>query len=168
MFNYVICRESFQQLCIYYVYTKEERCVIMKKTPKDSASHNHNQSLANNNELIKDESRHGNKNGEPRDDKMTTDTLERRIGMDEETTRAVTSTVQKWGNSLAVRIPKDMANHKAFNQGTVVEIIETDDGLKIVLKKKKVEYSLTELLSQCKPENRHETIDFGVAGKEMI
>ncbi|MDQ0214526.1 antitoxin component of MazEF toxin-antitoxin module [Oikeobacillus pervagus] len=73
---------------------------------------------------------------------MTTDTLERRIGMDEETTRAVTSKVQKWRNSLAIRIPKEMANHKAFNQGTVVEIIEIDDGLKIVLNKKQNIHSI--------------------------
>lgn len=27
---------------------------------------------------------------------------------------------------------------------------------------------LSEILSQCKPENRHETIDFGIEGKELI
>lgn len=83
-------------------------------------------------------------------------------------TQVVTSSVQKWGNSLAVRIPKHMADHKAFQQGSTVEISETEDGLKIVLKKQKAQYTLAELLSQCKPENRHDKIDFGKAGKELI
>lgn len=82
--------------------------------------------------------------------------------------QAVTSSVQKWGNSLAVRIPKHMADHKALQQGSTVEISETEDGLKIVLKEQKAQYTLAELLSQCKPENRHNAIDFGVAGKELI
>ena len=33
---------------------------------------------------------------------------------------------------------------------------------------KKSNYKLSELVSQCKPENRHEVIDFGVEGKELI
>lgn len=77
-----------------------------------------------------------------------------------------TATVQKWGNSLAVRIPKEMADHKMFSNGTEVELIEMSDGLKIVLKKPKVKYSLSDLLSKCTPENRHDEIDFGFAGKE--
>lgn len=83
-------------------------------------------------------------------------------------TKAVSSTVQKWGNSLAVRIPKEIADHKAFTQGKAVEITETEDGVKIVLKKRKVEYTLEELLSQCKPESRHEEINLGIVGEELI
>ncbi|MCP1322072.1 hypothetical protein [Bacillus sp. S0628] len=29
-------------------------------------------------------------------------------------------------------------------------------------------YSLGELLDQCKPENRHEEVEFGIEGKELI
>jgi antitoxin MazE len=138
----------------------------MDETPKKPASPN-KPSLNNNNERIYDQSL-TNKSDPPKDDKMTTSKLDKFIVGNELAVRTVTSSVQKWGNSLAVRIPKDMAENKAFEQGTAVEIIETADGLKIVLKKKKIEYQLADLLSQCKPENCHETIDFGVAGKELI
>ena len=29
-------------------------------------------------------------------------------------------------------------------------------------------YTLEELLENCRPENRHEPIEFGIAGKELI
>lgn len=35
-------------------------------------------------------------------------------------------------------------------------------------KNKKYSYSLEELLSKCKPERRHEEIDFGIEGRELI
>lgn len=98
--------------------------------------------------------------------KMATNLLEEGNAVEENAQRSVTSTVQKWGNSLAVRIPKEMADHKDFNNGTVVKITETKDGVKIILKKKKVEYKLSDLLRKCTPENQHDPIDFGFAGKE--
>jgi antitoxin MazE len=32
----------------------------------------------------------------------------------------------------------------------------------------KPEYTLEELLEQCKPDNKHEEIDFGIEGNELI
>lgn len=32
----------------------------------------------------------------------------------------------------------------------------------------KKEYTLEELLEQCNPEDRHEEIDFGIEGRELI
>lgn len=141
----------------------------MDETQKKPASlkKKESSSLVNNNAPILDPSLK-DKNDTPKDDNMSKNTVENFIVPNDLAVRSVTSSVQKWGNSLAVRIPKDMAENKAFDQGTAVEIIETVDGIKIVLKKKKVEYQLADLLSQCKPENRHDTIDFGVAGKELI
>jgi antitoxin MazE len=80
------------------------------------------------------------------------------------------TTVQKWGNSLAVRIPKDVAERVEIHQGSEMEIrVANNDGtITLVPKKQLKRYSLEELLAQCKPKNRHDEIDFGIEGKELI
>lgn len=78
------------------------------------------------------------------------------------------TTVQKWGNSLAVRIPKEIAEYVAIQQGSEVEFKVINGAITLVPKKKTKQYSLEDLLAQCKPEQRHEEIDFGTTGKEMI
>lgn len=78
------------------------------------------------------------------------------------------TTVQKWGNSLAVRIPKDIAERIKLHQGSEINVIENEGKIILMPKKPQIKYSLEDLLTQCKPENRHEEIDFGVAGKELI
>ena len=52
-------------------------------------------------------------------------------------------------------------------QGTEVDLIVSDDHTLIVVPQKK-KPTLEELLAQCKPENRHNEIDFGREGKELI
>ncbi|API93066.1 AbrB/MazE/SpoVT family DNA-binding domain-containing protein [Virgibacillus sp. 6R] len=80
-----------------------------------------------------------------------------------------TATVSKWGNSLGVRIPKDMADSANINQGTEMTITLDQKGQIILTPiKNKKEYSLDELLNQCKPEHRHQEIDFGIKGEELI
>jgi antitoxin MazE len=78
----------------------------------------------------------------------------------------MTTTVQKWGNSLGVRIPQAIAERYAIEKGSEIEFDPTEQGVLLVPKKKKP--TLSELLSQCKPENRHEYIDFGSVGKELF
>lgn len=78
----------------------------------------------------------------------------------------MTTTVQKWGNSLGIRIPSDVAKKMAVQKGSEIEIITV--GNEATLKPKKKKPTLDELLSQCTPENRHEEIDFGRAGKELF
>ena len=77
------------------------------------------------------------------------------------------TTVQKWGNSLAVRIPKDIAERVEIHQGSEMEmrVVENDGAITLVPKKQQKKYSLDELLAQCKPENRHEEIDFRDRGE---
>ncbi|AKP49018.1 AbrB family transcriptional regulator [Bacillus smithii 7_3_47FAA] len=82
-------------------------------------------------------------------------------------TMAMATTVQKWGNSLAVRIPKDVAERVAIHQGSEIELRVIDDK-KITLVPKQKKYTLEELLKQAKPENRHKEIDFGIEGNELI
>ena len=78
------------------------------------------------------------------------------------------TTVQKWGNSLAVRIPKEIADYVAIQQGSEVEFNVANGAITLIPKKQQKKYSLEELLAQCSLENRHQEIDFGVEGKELI
>lgn len=80
------------------------------------------------------------------------------------------TTVQKWGNSLAIRIPKDVADKVKIYQGSEIEmrVVEKDRTITLAPKKQQKKYSLEELLSQCKANNRHDEIDFGIEGNEII
>ena len=60
-------------------------------------------------------------------------------------------TIKKWGNSLATRIPKSVVESVGLHVNQEVEI-EAVNGKIIITPSKTVEYSLDELLSQCKPE----------------
>lgn len=57
--------------------------------------------------------------------------------------------VQKWGNSLGIRIPKPLAQKLGLTEGTPVEVEADNRG--IVIRRK--QYSLEELLSRVTPEN---------------
>lgn len=78
------------------------------------------------------------------------------------------TTVQKWGNSLGVRIPKDIADKIKIHQGSEIEMSLKEDKIILMPKKPQIRYSLDDLLAQCKPENRHDEIDFGIEGNELI
>lgn len=70
----------------------------------------------------------------------------------------VESRVQKWGNSLGVRVPKPLAQKLGFTEGTPVEVEVDNHGL--VIRRK--QYSLEELLSGVTPENLHGEVDTGL------
>ena len=74
--------------------------------------------------------------------------------------------IQKWGNSLALRIPKTMAEHMKVKAGAPIEITESKGHLLITPTLAKP--SLKELLSKVKPENLHGEIETGrPVGKEV-
>ncbi len=79
-------------------------------------------------------------------------------------------TAQKWGNSLAVRIPKDVAEIVDINQGSEMEmrVMKNEGTITLVPRKPIKKYSLAELLAQCTPDKAHDEIDFGVEGNELI
>lgn len=79
----------------------------------------------------------------------------------------MSTTVQKWGNSLGIRIPRQIAEQIAVEQGSEVELIVSDD-YTLIVKPRKKKPTLEQLLAQCKPENRHEEIEFGTEGKELL
>ena len=61
-------------------------------------------------------------------------------------------TIQKWGNSLAARLPKAIVESSklSLNQTVDIEVIKGRVVLSPIRNTK--EYSLDELLAQCKPE----------------
>lgn len=74
--------------------------------------------------------------------------------------------IQKWGNSLALRIPKSFAIESKIEQGSTVEV-SLESGKIIVFPIEEEEFSLDELLSKITPENLHSEIDTGISvGKE--
>ena len=74
---------------------------------------------------------------------------------------------QKWGNSLAVRIPKAFAAQTDIREGTALEI--RVEGAGIVMRKAQKRLNIEELIAQITPENLHEPVDWGApVGKEEI
>ena len=71
----------------------------------------------------------------------------------------MTTQVGKWGNSLAVRIPRTYAKELDLREGAEVEVTRVKDGL--LFKRRPREYSLEELLKQITPENIHGETDWG-------
>jgi antitoxin MazE len=68
--------------------------------------------------------------------------------------------IQKWGNSLALRIPKSFAVEAKIKQGSTVEV-SLESGKIIVFPVAEQEFSLDELLAQVTAENLHGEIDTG-------
>jgi antitoxin MazE len=71
----------------------------------------------------------------------------------------VTTKVQKWGNSLAVRIPKVVTGSVQIEEGTEITISVENEIIKIVPTRKKP--TLEELMAQITPENQHSEMDWG-------
>ena len=65
--------------------------------------------------------------------------------------------VQKWGNSLGIRIPAIYARELHLKDGSAIDIVQ-DDG-KIVISQKKL--SLPDMLSKVTNENIHCEINTG-------
>jgi len=68
--------------------------------------------------------------------------------------------IQKWGNSLALRIPKAVAELVEFSDGREVELT-VEDGRVIVQPVRKRRYTLEELVAGITDENRHDEIGTG-------
>jgi antitoxin MazE len=74
-------------------------------------------------------------------------------------------TLQKWGNSVGVRLPKTMLEQVGLSEGAQVDVLVEGDHL--VIRRQRLK--LVDLLAACKPENRPDPIDFGPpVGREII
>lgn len=70
--------------------------------------------------------------------------------------------IQKWGNSLAVRIPKSFAAEVGFQKETVVEM-SLADGKLVVVPIASPKPTLRQLLDKVTKENLHREVDTGPA-----
>ena len=70
------------------------------------------------------------------------------------------TTVSKWGNSLAVRIPQAIAQEARLSEGDCL-LLDLDRGGSIVLRPARRRYELSELVSRITPKNRHRETDWG-------
>ena len=74
--------------------------------------------------------------------------------------------IQKWGNSLGVRLPKNITHQKDLREGAGVSIVIKND--QIVIEPVRKEVSLSSLLSKITDENTHEATKWGTArGNEV-
>jgi len=73
----------------------------------------------------------------------------------------------KWGNSLAVRIPKPVAEEARLKEGDSLEI-EVAEG-RVELRRASRIPTLAKLVSQMTPENRYPEVSTGgEVGKEVV
>jgi antitoxin MazE len=63
-----------------------------------------------------------------------------------------TTTISRWGNSLAIRIPKDAAEQAHLHEGDVVKLVAEAGRLSLVAND---ERSLDELIAMVSSENLH-------------
>ena len=78
------------------------------------------------------------------------------------------ATIQKWGNSLAVRFPASMAGQLVVTEGSEVAL-SVREGELVVRPVDSTRLSLKALLRDCRPSQPHGETDFGPdVGHEVI
>ncbi|OGW84214.1 MAG: multidrug transporter MatE [Omnitrophica bacterium RIFCSPHIGHO2_02_FULL_51_18] len=77
--------------------------------------------------------------------------------------------VQKWGNSLALRIPMSFAKNIHIHQGSAVDLVMGKGKIEIRPKSAGKKYVLSEMLKKVTKENIHPEVDWGPpVGREII
>ncbi|MBA2687729.1 MAG: AbrB/MazE/SpoVT family DNA-binding domain-containing protein [Gemmatimonadaceae bacterium] len=76
------------------------------------------------------------------------------------------TTINRWGNSLAIRIPKAFAEQAEMEENTSVEIAVEDD--RITIRPHRKTWTLRELLAGVTDSNKHPENDWGeISGREV-
>lgn len=79
----------------------------------------------------------------------------------------MTATIQKWGNSLALRIPLPVAKQIHVQEGDAVTLKVGPTGLTVKPVPRRP--SLDDLLAQVTPENLHPATEWGAeVGREVV
>lgn len=74
--------------------------------------------------------------------------------------------IAKWGNSLGIRIPKQIVEQIQLAEGMELEITTEED--RLILTPKTKQYSLLELLDGMNEDHLHHEVDWGEpVGKEQ-
>jgi antitoxin MazE len=87
-----------------------------------------------------------------------------------------TATLSKWGNSSAIRIPNQLLKRLNLEEGAEMQIIVTPENdillrpmTKPLETNEELRAHMKMLLSRIKPNSpRHEEIDLGIEGDELI
>jgi len=80
----------------------------------------------------------------------------------------VNTKIQKWGNSLGMRIPGHLAKEAGVQEGTGVDI-RVVRGRLVISVLRRTKYSLAELVAGITPGNRNSTLlDGKPRGKELL
>ncbi len=80
----------------------------------------------------------------------------------------MTTKVKKWGNSLAVRIPKELGEMIRFQEGTDVTFSLKGNTI-VISHSEKPKYTLESLMKNFDKKTEHELIDWGSdVGNEII
>ncbi len=72
----------------------------------------------------------------------------------------VAVTLSKWGNSIGLRVPKNVLEDAHLSEGDVVTIEVEAPGV-IRLRSGEESLTLEDLVAQITPENRHQEVDWG-------
>ena len=75
--------------------------------------------------------------------------------------------IAKWGNSLGLRVPRDVAARAGLTAGARVDIEASADG-RIIVTRSRRRFTLDELLAGMTPEREHRLEDDGPQGEEII
>ncbi|NHZ87193.1 MAG: AbrB/MazE/SpoVT family DNA-binding domain-containing protein [Planctomycetia bacterium] len=77
--------------------------------------------------------------------------------------------IQKWGNSLALRIPRAFAKETHIENNSIVDLNLENHHLVISPIDELEDFSLSSMLSEINDDNLHESIDFGESvGEELL
>lgn len=80
----------------------------------------------------------------------------------------MTTKVQKWGNSYAIRIPREIVREMKFREGSPISFF-VEDGSIIITHTKKPKYTLDGLLKNFNKKQRHgEIFSDAEIGNEVV
>lgn len=71
----------------------------------------------------------------------------------------MTIKIARWGNSLGIRIPKQIVDQAQLNEGDEIEISSEEN--KLILTPQKKKYTLEELLDGMSERHLHSEVDWG-------
>jgi antitoxin MazE len=74
--------------------------------------------------------------------------------------------VSRWGNSLAIRLPRAVVESLRVREGEQVDLVIAGDRLEV--RAARPRYRLAQLLAEITPDNQPETVDVPPVGEELL
>jgi antitoxin MazE len=74
--------------------------------------------------------------------------------------------ISRWGNSLAVRLPRQLADSAGLGEGTAVDLDIVDGAIRLI--PARPSYTLAQLLAGITPDNVPESFDDSPRGTETL